>query len=90
VRQDVATGSLPGVQLVKCITANGGEQILVHSSFSPYSPFCLAGLSTDIVYPNGISCTLPEDLQQKMVNTIAGLENAKMLCPGRYTANVVW
>ena len=41
-----------------------------------------AGLSTDVVYPNGISCTLPADLQQKMINTIAGLECAKMLFPG--------
>ena len=35
------------------------------------------------MYPNGISCTLPEDLQQDMVNTIAGLENAKMIHPGK-------
>ena len=33
-------------------------------------------------YPNGISCTLPADAQQKMINTIAGLENASMVCPG--------
>lgn len=40
------------------------------------------GLSTDLIYPNGISCTLPADAQQKMINTIAGLENASMVCPG--------
>ena len=41
-----------------------------------------SGLSTDLIYPNGISCTLPVDAQQKMINTIAGLENASMACPG--------
>ncbi len=41
------------------------------------------GLETDVVYPNGISCTLPEEIQQQLVNTIAGLENAKMIHPGK-------
>lgn len=41
------------------------------------------GLSSDVIYPNGISCTLPAELQQKMVNTIAGLEEAKILFPGQ-------
>ncbi|XP_064390529.1 protein MTO1 homolog, mitochondrial-like [Halichondria panicea] len=40
------------------------------------------GVETDVVYPNGISCTLPEEIQQQLVNTIAGLENAKMIHPG--------
>lgn len=39
-------------------------------------------MSTDLIYPNGISCTLPADVQQKMINTVAGLENASMVCPG--------
>ena len=40
------------------------------------------GLSSNLIYPNGISCTLPADIQQEMVKTIAGLENATMICPG--------
>ena len=54
--------------------------------FHMYTQFLLivlgVGLSTDVIYPNGISCTLPEDLQLTMIQTIAGLENAKMLYPG--------
>ncbi len=36
------------------------------------------GLDTDTVYPNGLSTSLPEDVQQAMVRSIAGLENAKI------------
>ena len=42
----------------------------------------MSGLSTDVVYPNGISCTLPAELQQQMIRTIAGLENAVIIHPG--------
>ncbi|MCF6233774.1 MAG: tRNA uridine-5-carboxymethylaminomethyl(34) synthesis enzyme MnmG [Rhodobacteraceae bacterium] len=34
------------------------------------------------VYPNGISTSLPEDVQLAYVRTIVGLENAKILQPG--------
>nr|WP_249200307.1 tRNA uridine-5-carboxymethylaminomethyl(34) synthesis enzyme MnmG [Thetidibacter halocola] len=40
------------------------------------------GLDTDTVYPNGISTSLPEDVQEAYVRTIAGLENARILQPG--------
>ncbi|CAD5121004.1 DgyrCDS9548 [Dimorphilus gyrociliatus] len=40
------------------------------------------GLSSNVIYPQGLSCTLPAELQQKLINTIPGLENAKMLQPG--------
>ena len=36
----------------------------------------------DLVYPQGLSCTLPAELQQKLVNTISGLENAVVAQPG--------
>lgn len=49
---------------------------------SVYIVYHRSGLESDIIYPNGISCTLPEDLQQTIINTIAGLEHAKMLYPG--------
>jgi len=34
------------------------------------------GLDTHLVYPNGISTSLPDDVQDAMLRTIAGLENA--------------
>jgi len=40
------------------------------------------GLSDDTVYPNGISTSLPETVQQAMLATIPGLEHARMIRPG--------
>lgn len=40
------------------------------------------GLHTSEVYPNGISTSLPFDVQYALVRSIAGLENAHILRPG--------
>ena len=40
------------------------------------------GLNDDTVYPNGISTSLPRDVQQEMLKTIPGLESAVTLRPG--------
>ena len=40
------------------------------------------GLTTHEVYPNGISTSLPFDVQYELVRSIAGLENAHILRPG--------
>jgi len=37
------------------------------------------GLDSDAVYPNGISTSLPEDVQLKIIHSIEGLENAKVI-----------
>jgi tRNA uridine 5-carboxymethylaminomethyl modification enzyme len=40
------------------------------------------GLDDDTVYPNGISTSLPEDVQRTFIAAIPGLERAVMLRPG--------
>jgi len=40
------------------------------------------GLTSDLVYPNGISTSLPEDVQNDYVRSIAGLESAEIAQPG--------
>lgn len=40
------------------------------------------GLDDDTVYPNGISTSLPEDVQLGLLATIPGLERVRMLRPG--------
>lgn len=40
------------------------------------------GLNDNTVYPNGISTSLPEDVQEDFIRTIIGLESVKILRPG--------
>jgi tRNA uridine 5-carboxymethylaminomethyl modification enzyme len=40
------------------------------------------GLDSDLIYPNGISTALPEEVQEAYVKSIPGLENAKIVRPG--------
>jgi tRNA uridine 5-carboxymethylaminomethyl modification enzyme len=40
------------------------------------------GLKSDLIYPNGISTSLPLDKQIIMINSILGLEEAKIVQPG--------
>ncbi len=39
------------------------------------------GLDTQLVYPNGVSTSLPADVQEKMYRSIRGLENVKIVQP---------
>lgn len=40
------------------------------------------GLDDDTVYPNGISTSLPEDVQDAFIRSIPGLENVRIIQPG--------
>ncbi|KAF7558633.1 hypothetical protein G7046_g5514 [Stylonectria norvegica] len=40
------------------------------------------GFESSVVYPNGLSMTIPAEAQEQALRTIAGLENVKMLQPG--------
>ena len=37
------------------------------------------GLDTDVIYPNGISNSMPEDVQERMMRMVPGLEKVKIL-----------
>jgi tRNA uridine 5-carboxymethylaminomethyl modification enzyme len=40
------------------------------------------GFTSDIVYPNGISTSLPVEVQERFIRTIKGLEQVQFLAPG--------
>jgi tRNA uridine 5-carboxymethylaminomethyl modification enzyme len=40
------------------------------------------GLDSHLVYPNGISTSLPTDIQDAMVRSMTGLENCEIVVPG--------
>ncbi|XP_050073125.1 protein MTO1 homolog, mitochondrial [Anopheles maculipalpis] len=40
------------------------------------------GFDSELIYPNGLSCTLPADEQAKLVRCLEGLEQAVMVRPG--------
>lgn len=40
------------------------------------------GFNSEVIYPNGISMTIPTDAQEQLLRTIKGLENVTMLQPG--------
>ena len=40
------------------------------------------GLDSSVIYPNGISTSMPEDIQKEYISTIKGLESAEILQPG--------
>ncbi len=40
------------------------------------------GLESELIYPNGISTSLPLNIQEKFLRTISGLENVKVQTPG--------
>nr|GAT55107.1 mitochondrial translation optimization protein [Mycena chlorophos] len=39
------------------------------------------GYNSDIIYPNGLSCSMPEELQLPMLRTIPGLERVEIVRP---------
>ncbi|NWW92938.1 MTO1 protein, partial [Rhynochetos jubatus] len=40
------------------------------------------GLESSVIYPQGMSMTLPPELQEQVIKSVPGLEKAKMLQPG--------
>ncbi|XP_008059359.1 protein MTO1 homolog, mitochondrial isoform X2 [Carlito syrichta] len=40
------------------------------------------GMDSDLIYPQGLSMTLPAELQEKVITSIRGLEKARVIQPG--------
>lgn len=77
----VYSGQIEGVGPRYCPSI---EDKVVRFSEKPHHQIFLEpeGLNDNTVYPNGISTSLPKDIQLKLLRTIPGLENAIMLRPG--------
>jgi tRNA uridine 5-carboxymethylaminomethyl modification enzyme len=80
-RSPMFTGKIKGVGPRYCPSI---EDKIFRFSDKPRHQLFLEpeGLNSNIVYMNGFSSSLPEDIQYNAARTIAGLENVKFLRPG--------
>lgn len=75
------SGQIEGVGPRYCPSIE--DKIVRFSSKSSHQIFLEPeGLNTNLIYPNGVSTSLPEDVQEQWIKTIPGLENAKITTPG--------
>jgi len=80
-RSPMFTGLIEGVGPRYCPSVE--DKVVRFAAKSSHQIFVEPeGLDTDIVYPNGISTSLPADVQLAFVRTIAGFERAEMTRPG--------
>ncbi|WP_419804863.1 tRNA uridine-5-carboxymethylaminomethyl(34) synthesis enzyme MnmG [Terriglobus sp.] len=80
-RSAMYSGAIEGIGPRYCPSI---EDKIVRFADKPQHQFFLEpeGLTTDEVYINGMSTSLPPDVQLAMVHSIPGLENTVMLRPG--------
>ena len=75
------SGSIKGVGPRYCPSIE--DKIVKFSDKSRHQIFLEPeGLNDHTIYPNGISTSLPSDIQQEICNNIMGLESVKMIRPG--------
>jgi tRNA uridine 5-carboxymethylaminomethyl modification enzyme len=59
------------------------DKVIKFSSRSRHQVFLEPeGRDSDLIYPNGISTSLPKEVQEKFIRTIPGLEKAELVRPG--------
>lgn len=80
-RAPMFTGIVEGVGARYCPSI---EDKIVRFSDKPRHQMFLEpeGRYTEEVYVQGLSTSLPEDVQHKMIHSVVGLENAEMMRPG--------
>tara|TARA_Y100000590_G_scaffold377573_1_gene443887 strand:+ start:2697 stop:4568 length:1872 start_codon:yes stop_codon:yes gene_type:complete len=80
-RSAMYSGSIKGVGPRYCPSIE--DKIVKFSDKSKHQIFLEPeGLNDHTVYPNGISTSLPHEVQQEICNNINGLENVKIIQPG--------
>ena len=80
-RSAIYSGSIKGVGPRYCPSIE--DKIVKFSDKSRHQIFLEPeGLNSHTIYPNGISTSLPAEVQQEICNNINGLENVKILQPG--------
>ncbi len=80
-RSALYSGSIKGVGPRYCPSIE--DKIVKFSDRDSHQIFLEPeGLDSDVIYPNGISTSLPEDVQITFLTTIPGLEHAQILQPG--------
>jgi tRNA uridine 5-carboxymethylaminomethyl modification enzyme len=80
-RSPMFTGVIEGIGPRYCPSVE--DKVVRFSDKSSHQIFVEPeGLDTDIVYPNGISTSLPLDVQEDFVRTIHGFEKAEVTRPG--------
>ena len=68
---------VPGIVLVSKIKSLGFSDKNRHQTFLEPE-----GLNSEFIYLQGISTSLPEDVQIEFLKTIPGLENVELFRPG--------
>ncbi len=80
-RSAMYSGSIKGVGPRYCPSIE--DKILKFADKQKHQIFLEPeGLNDKTIYPNGISTSLPAEIQQEICNNINGLENVKILRPG--------
>ncbi len=80
-RSPMYTGAIEGVGPRYCPSVE--DKVVRFADKASHQVFVEPeGLTTDIVYPNGISTSLPADVQERFVRSIRGFENARITQPG--------
>lgn len=76
-RSPLFTGVIEGTGVRYCPSIE--DKIVKFSHMDRHHVFLEPeGLDTDLYYPNGVSTSLPEDVQEKFLRSIPGLENVKI------------
>jgi len=80
-RSPMYTGVIEGVGPRYCPSVE--DKVVRFAGKSSHQVFLEPeGLDTHEIYPNGISTSLPYDVQVELVHSIKGLENARVVRPG--------